>query len=185
MLSQIQPHFLYNSLSTIQILCQMDPTLAQEAMGHFIQYLRANMDSLNQKGSIPFEKELNHVKNYLYIEKLRFGRKLEVVYELEREAFTCPSLCLQTMVENAVKHGVCNKKGGGTVWIRSYETSQGICVEVEDNGVGFDPGQVPQDGQSHIGIINTRRRVKEVGGSLEIQSKIGEGTKVRILLPAK
>ena len=58
-------------------------------------------------------------------------------------------------------------------------------MEVEDNGVGFDPGQVPQDGQSHIGIINTRRRVKEVGGSLEIQSKIGEGTKVRILLPAK
>ncbi len=79
-------------MSTIQILCQMDPTLAQEAMGHFIQYLRANMDSLNQEGNIPFEKELNHVKNYLYIEKLRFGRKLEVVYELEREAFTCPSL---------------------------------------------------------------------------------------------
>ena len=185
MLSQIQPHFLYNSLSTIQILCQMDPALAQEAMGHFIQYLRANLDSLNQKDSIPFEQELNHVKNYLYIEKLRFGRKLEVGYELERKAFTCPSLCLQTMVENAVKHGVCNKKGGGTIWIRSYETSQGICVEVEDNGVGFDPGQVPQDGQSHIGIINTRRRVEDAGGSLEIQSKIGEGTKVRILLPAK
>lgn len=185
MLSQIQPHFLYNSLSTIQVLCQMDPALAQEAMGHFIQYLRANMDSLNQKGRISFEQELNHVKNYLYIEKLRFGRKLEVVYELSTEAFNCPPLCLQTMVENAVKHGVCNKKGGGTVWIRSYKTAVGVCVEVEDNGVGFDTEQVPEDGKSHIGIINTRRRVEEEGGRIEIRSRIGEGTIVRIFLSEK
>ncbi len=71
------------------------------------------------------------------------------------------------------------------MWIRSYETSQGICVEVEDNGVGFDPGQVPQDGQSHIGIINTRRRVRRWEEALIFKARSEKETKVRILLPAK
>lgn len=185
MLSQIQPHFLYNAIGTIRALCTKNPQEARTAMDHFAKYLRANMDSLNERWCIPFTKELEHVKSYLYIEKLRFGDRLEVEYDIQATDFVIPPLALQTMVENAVKHGLLPKKDGGTVKISTRENEDIFELVISDNGVGFDQTkQKPDDGRSHIGITNTRQRIMGMcNGSLNIGSLAGEGTTITILLP--
>lgn len=185
MLSQIQPHFLYNALGTIRALCVRDPKEARNAMDHFARYLRSNMDSLNEHWCIPFTKELEHVKSYLYIEKLRFEDMLNVEYDIQTMDFEIPPLALQTMVENAVKHGLLPKKDGGTLKISTFETDTCYEIVVADNGVGFDQSQKKaDDGRSHIGIANTRQRIMGMcNGSLNIGSKLGEGTTITITLP--
>ncbi|MBQ2581184.1 MAG: histidine kinase, partial [Ruminococcus sp.] len=115
MTSQIQPHFMYNALTSIAMMCQIDPETAQEATVTFAKYLRGNMDSLKQTKPVPFTIELEHLKKYLYIEKLRFGKKLNVEYDIQTTDFCIPMLSVQPLVENAVKHGVGMKKKGGTV----------------------------------------------------------------------
>ncbi len=184
MVSQIQPHFLYNSLSSIAMMCTIDPETAQEATVTFADYLRGNMDSLKQKTPVPFTKELEHLKKYLYIEKLRFGKKLNIVYDIQSDAFVLPQLSVQPLVENAVKHGISRKRGGGTLTIATRETEDSFEVIVSDDGNGFDTTEVKNDGRSHIGMDNVRRRIKEMcGGSVRIESKIGEGTVATVTLP--
>lgn len=128
---------------------------------------------------------MSHVKSYLYIEKLRFDELLNIKYEIETENFKCPSLLLQTMVENAVKHGICNKCDGGTVLIKTYETDDNYIIKVIDDGTGFDiNSNVDTDERNHIGIENTRNRLKEMcNGKLDIESEIEKGTKVTIEIP--
>ncbi len=184
MVSQIQPHFLYNSLSSIAMMCTIDPETAQEATVTFADYLRGNMDSLKQKTPVPFTKELEHLKKYLYIEKLRFGKKLNIVYDIQSDAFVLPQLSVQPLVENAVKHGISRKRGGGTLTIATRETEDSFEVIVSDDGNGFDTTEVKNDGRSYIGMDNVRRRIKEMcGGSVRIESKIGEGTVATVVLP--
>ena len=184
MVSQIQPHFLYNSLTSIAMMCTIDPETAQEATVTFADYLRGNMDSLKQKEPVPFSKELEHLKKYLYIEKLRFGKKLNVVYDIQTESFVLPQLSVQPLAENAVKHGISKKRGGGTLTISTRETDDSFKVIVSDDGKGFDVNEVKNDGRSHVGMDNVRRRLKEMcGGEVEIESKIGEGTVATVTLP--
>ena len=184
MVSQIQPHFLYNSLSSIAMMCTIDPETAQEATVTFADYLRGNMDSLKQKTPVPFSKELEHLKKYLYIEKLRFGKKLNIVYDIRTEDFVLPQLSIQPLAENAVKHGISKKRGGGTLTISTRETDKSFEVIVSDDGKGFDVNEVKNDGRSHIGMDNVRRRLKEMcGGEVKIESKIGEGTVATVILP--
>ena len=184
MVSQIQPHFLYNSLSSIAMMCTIDPETAQEATVTFADYLRGNMDSLKQKTPVPFTKELEHLKKYLYIEKLRFGKKLNIVYDIQTEDFVLPQLSVQPLVENAVKHGISKKRGGGTLTIATRETEDSFEVIVSDDGKGFDTNEVRNDGRSHIGMDNVRRRIKEMcGGTVKIESKIGDGTVATVILP--
>lgn len=185
MLSQIQPHFLYNALGTIRALCVRNPKEARSAMDHFAKYLRANMDSLNEHWCIPFTKELEHVKSYLYIEKLRFEDKLNIEYDIRTTDFMIPPLALQTMVENAVKHGLLPKEEGGTIKISAFETDTCFEVVVADDGVGFDQAVKTIDtGRSHIGVANTRQRIMGMcNGSLNIGSRSGEGTTITITLP--
>ena len=114
MVSQIRPHFMYNALSSIAMLCKIRPETAYEATIKFSDYLRGNMDSLKQTAPVPFRKELEHLEKYLYIEKLRFGKKLNVEYDIQAEGFEIPLLSIQPLVENAVKHGVGMKEDGGT-----------------------------------------------------------------------
>ena len=184
MVSQIQPHFLYNSLTSIAMLCTIDPETAQEATVTFADYLRGNMDSLKQKEPVPFSKELEHLKKYLYIEKLRFGKKLNVVYDIQTESFVLPQLSIQPLAENAVKHGISKKRGGGTLTISTRETDNAFQVIVSDDGKGFDVNKVKNDGRSHIGMDNVHMRLKEMcGGEVEISSKIDEGTVATVTLP--
>ncbi len=160
MASQIRPHFMYNALTSIAMMCQIDPEKAQEATVTFAKYLRGNMDSLKQTKPVPFETELEHLKKYLYIEKLN------IEYDIQATDFKLPMLSVQPLVENAVKHGVGMKKKGGTVTIISRETDSAFEVIVKDDGVGFDMNAPKKDdGRSHVGMENTRTRLKEMCGA--------------------
>lgn len=184
MLSQIQPHFLYNALNTIKYLTKKNPKSAETAIVKFSNYLRANMDSLTEKEPIPFKKELEHVENYIYIECLRFGDRLEVEYDIEYDDFLIPPLTIQPIAENAIKHGINQRVDGGTLKISTYKENNEIFVVVEDDGVGFDINQQKNDGRSHIGVNNIKTRLKEMmNARVEYSSAVGVGTKVTIIIP--
>lgn len=184
MLSQIQPHFMYNALNTIKYLTKKDQKAAETAIVKFSSYLRANMDSLTQKTPIPFKKEMEHVDNYISIERLRFGDRLNVEYDIEYDGFSIPALTIQPIAENAIKHGINQKVNGGTLKISSYEKDGYIIVSVEDDGVGFDVNEVKNDGCSHIGMNNIKSRLKEMlNAEVIIESAENEGTTVTIKIP--
>ncbi len=186
MLSQIQPHFLYNALAAIKALCAKDPETAREAITRFSKYLRGNMDSLSHEPLITFDRELAHMKNYLYIEELRFGDDVRVKYDITASRFLIPVLTIQPLVENAIRYGITQKEGGGTITISSAETGSGYLVKVSDDGVGFDPERVNNDDRSHVGIENTRKRLETLcGGSLSVISAVGGGTVVEIFIPKR
>ena len=184
MLSQIQPHFLYNALNTIKYLTKKDPKAAENAIVRFSGYLRANMDSLTQKEPIPFKKEMDHVENYVAIERLRFGDRLKVEYNIQYDNFNIPPLTIQPIAENAIKHGINQRVDGGTLKISSYEKDNTIFVIVEDNGVGFDVNEVKHDGRSHVGMNNIKNRLKEMlNAEVTVESTINEGSCVTIKIP--
>ena len=184
MLSQIQPHFLYNALNIIKYLTKKDPKKAEEAVVKFSSYLRANMDSLTQKEPISFVKELEHVRNYIDIEQLRFGERLNVEYDIDAIDFVIPPLTIQPVVENAIKYGVNQKPDGGTVKLSTYEDEDKFFVLVEDDGVGFDINQKKDDGRSHVGLANIKKRLETMlFADVEIKSVINQGTTVKITIP--
>lgn len=186
MLSQIQPHFLYNSLAAIQRLCQTDPKLAEETVVEFTKYLRSNIDALSLKITIPFKKELEHTKSYLAIEKKRFGDKINIVYDITADDFFLPALTLQPIAENAVRYGITKREQGGTVTISTHGDETGVKLTVADDGMGFDINEVKNDGRTHIGIENVRRRLEAMcGGTLDVQSRPGAGTTVTITIPRR
>lgn len=183
LISQIQPHFLYNALNTIQYLCVTDAEKAADTVGKFAKYLRGNMDSLSLKEPIEFEKEIDHLENYLAIEKLRFP-EISFVYDFETTKFKIPALTVQPLVENSIKYGVRGMEEDGEIKISTYETSDSYIVKVDDNGVGFDLNQKKDDGRSHVGMKNIVSRVERmVGGHVTIESAIGEGTHTTIVIP--
>lgn len=187
MLSQIQPHFLYNALATISHLCKRDPIEAQKAVQEFSAFLHTNMDSLKKREPVPFEQELNHVINYLYLEQRRFQARLRVVYEIQVSKFLIPPLTLQPLVENAVRHGILKKEEGGVITIRTLEDRDAYLVQVEDDGVGFEKSkQFPDLGEhAHLGIENVRSRLDSmVSGTLDIQSS-DQGTIVTLSIPKR
>lgn len=184
MLSQIQPHFLYNTLSAIAALCRLDPAKAEIVTLKFSDFMRGNLDSLSASHTIPFEQELRHTKTYLDIEQVRFGDRLTVKWNIGVTLFQLPTLTLQPIVENAVRCGVTQRESGGTVWISTAETDAAYTITVEDDGVGFDPMSPYTDGRIHIGIQNVRERLARMcGGTLVIASKPGDGTKAEISIP--
>jgi hypothetical protein len=185
MLSQIKPHFLYNTLGAIEELCDSDPATAKEAVIKFSEYLRGNMSALSAAGLIPFEQELSHSMLYLELEQYRFEDALKVIYDIRSTDFGIPALTLEPIVENAVRHGIRSKPGGrGTVVISSLQTPDGYEVNVQDDGPGFVPGVLPDDGRNHVGIQNVRERLRSVcGGELLIRSEQGLGTSVTIRIP--
>lgn len=186
MISQIQPHFLYNTLDSIYYLCRKDPEMAREAISRFSDYLRANLRSLAAEKPVPFETELNHVQNYLELERMSSDDTINFVVDAQTTAFMIPALSLQPLVENAVKHGLGGKSGGGTVRLSSREVPGFFEVEVADDGAGFDVNAVPDTSRPHVGIQNVRQRIESMcGGTLEITSELGVGTTATIRIPKK
>jgi len=184
MLSQIQPHFLFNALTTIKGLTMVDTDKACEAIDDFSSFLRGNIDSLSAHGLIPFTKELDHTKQYLALEQMRFGTRLSVVYSLQTTSFSIPPLTLQPIVENAVRYGITKKEDGGTVSIMTKQKNGNIEVIIFDDGIGFDPMKKKEDGRSHIGIQNVRDRIiMQCKGNLVITSTPGTGTVVVMTIP--
>ncbi|MBO4725686.1 MAG: histidine kinase, partial [Firmicutes bacterium] len=183
MMSQIQPHFLYNALNTIQYQCQVDGEQAAKTVESFSKYLRGNMDSLSQTEPIPLSQELKHLENYLAIERLRFP-DIQYVYKLKASDFGIPPLTIQPLVENSIRYGVRAMEEGGTITIESWEDEHNYYARVSDNGVGFDLNQKKNDGRSHVGMQNIKSRVQSMcGGHVEIESKIGAGTRSTIVIP--
>ncbi len=184
MLSQIQPHFLYNALCVIQDLCHDAAPEAEKATIAFSRFLRGNLDSLKADKPIPFLQELDHTKYYLTLEGMRFGQRLKVEYDIQADCFQVPAMSLQPIVENAVRYGVMKRETGGTVKICAAELEKNFVITVEDDGIGFDPGQKHDDGRTHIGIDNVRQRLREMcSGDLKIASMPSAGTIATILIP--
>lgn len=179
MVSQIQPHFIYNSLSAISTLIIIDPKKAQKALDDFTEYLRTNLSSLTETRLVPFEDELKHIKTFIELEKMRFDERLNVIYDIKVTDFNIPCLSIQPIVENAVKHGVLQKVSGGTVSLKTYEDDEFYFVEVEDDGIGFDINEVNFANNKHIGLSNIKYRIEKMGnGQISIYSEVDKGTKV-------
>ena len=182
MMSQIRPHFIYNTLGSIEQLCELDPPKAGELVHNFAKYLRGNFGELDNPKPILMSQEMEHVHHYISIENVRFP-DMTFTFEMNSNDFHIPALTIQPIVENAIKHGLMKLQKGGTIHVVSYETDAHYCVLVEDDGVGFDTS-VLLDERKHVGIRNIRGRLKAmVNGTLEIDSTVGVGTKVLIKIP--
>ena len=182
MMSQIRPHFIYNTLGSIEQLCEIDPQQAGELVHNFAKYLRGNFGELDNPKPILMSQEMEHVRHYINIEKVRFP-DMTFSFDMKSEDFSLPALTIQPIVENAIKHGLMKLQKGGSIHVISYETDTDYCISVEDDGVGFDTSKL-LDEKGHIGIRNIRDRLKVmVDGKLEIESTQGVGTKVLITIP--
>lgn len=181
MMSQIQPHFIYNSLTAILGLVDINPELAKESIVSFSDYLRVNLNALKQVTLIPFTEELEHSKVYLSFELLRF-KNINVEYDIDTMDFKIPALSVQPLLENAIKHGVSQTGHGGNVTLSVKEDVDNIFITVFDDGVGFDEYE-NKDGV-HVGLENVKKRLEDMcNASLEITSKKDAGTKATICLP--
>ena len=182
MMSQIRPHFIYNTLGSIEQLCILDPPKAGNLVHNFAKYLRGNFGELDNPKPILMSQEMEHVHHYISIENVRFP-DMTFTFEMNSDDFHIPALTVQPIVENAIKHGLMKLPNGGTIRVISYETDEEYCVSVVDDGVGFDTS-VEIDNRKHLGLRNIRERLKVmVGGTLEIESTVGVGTKVLIKIP--
>ena len=182
MMSQIRPHFIYNTLGSIEQLCEIDPKKAGELVHNFAKYLRGNFGELDNPRPIQMTQEMEHVHYYVSIERVRFP-DMTFTFEMNSVDFCLPALTIQPIVENAIKHGLMKREKGGSIRVVSYETDTHYCVTVDDDGMGFNTDVLLED-RSHMGIRNIRERLKAmVGGSVEIESTMGLGTKVLISIP--
>lgn len=181
LMSQIHPHFIYNTLGSIEQLCELDPPKAAKLVHDFSRYLRGNFSELDNAKLIRVSKELEHTEYYISIEKVRFP---DIEFETEMTCcdFCLPALTIQPIVENAVKHGILKREQGGTVKVKTYETDSSYFITVKDNGVGFDVIELQQ--KKHVGLRNIRSRLDAMcGGVLHIESIIGVGTKITVEIP--
>ncbi len=184
--SQINPHFLFNTLNSISSLVRRDPDSARQMIVKLSNILRR----LLRKGEsfVPLREEVEFLDDYLDIEVTRFGQdKLKVFKELEPASLDhlVPNMILQPLVENAVKHGFASKVDPGSIYIRSRNAGRRVVIEVEDDGVGMAATGTSSSGTG-IGILNVTERLQVVYGNaaeITIQSQPGRGTLVRVVLP--
>ena len=182
MMSQIRPHFIYNTLGSIEQLCDLDPKKAGELVHDFAKYLRGNFGELDNPKPILMSQEMDHVRHYISIENVRFP-DMSFTFEMNSDDFYIPALTVQPIVENAIKHGLMKLPKGGTIRVVSYETDNHYCISVIDDGVGFDTSLLI-DERAHVGLRNIRERLKVmVNGTMEIESTVGVGTKVLVKIP--
>ena len=181
LLGQVRPHFIYNALAAIQHI-EGNPPATKQAIADFANYLRGNLATLSGEELVAIGKELEHVHTYVELEKLRFGDKINVAFDVEDADFSLPPLSVQILVENAIKHGVTARYEGGNVWVRICHETDTHVIQVIDDGVGFDPAQ--KDEHNHVGLNSVKNRLEYfVSGTLTIESEMGKGTTVTIRIP--
>lgn len=179
MMSQIQPHFIYNALSSISTLITIDPEKAQKALDDFTEYLRMNLASLTQTSLVPFKDELKHIETYIALEKMRFKDRINIIFDIQVQDFDIPPLSIQPIVENALKHGILKKIEGGTLKFSTHQNDEAYIVIVEDDGVGFNMNDVNFTNNTHFGINNIKQRLNTMcKADMEIISEVNKGTKV-------
>jgi two-component system, sensor histidine kinase ChiS len=184
--AQIQPHFIFNALNAVTALSDINLDKMRNLLDEFSNFLRNKFEFQNMDRLVPIEEELSLVRSYLYIEKVRFEERLQVIWETDDCGdIKVPFLTIQPLVENAIRHGIMKRNRGGTILIRIsvYETHAEITVE--DDGDGIDEVQLQRilerkaDSRSGVGLINTDLRLKRhFGTGLHITSTLGTGTKV-------
>ena len=180
-LSQIQPHFLFNSMAVVMDLCDTNPQEAKAALQELSDYLHFKITAMSSSYLVSFDEDIEFVQNYLKLEKRRFGDRLTVEYDIQATDFRIPLLTLQPLVENAVRHGISKRPEGGTIRITTRELEDCYSILLEDNGVGFDTTKAPDDSREHVGLSNVRTRLVALcRGSLTVHSVPGEGTTVEI-----
>ena len=183
---QMQPHFLFNTLSSIEALCQTDAQAAAESLENLSGYLRGNLDALASEAPIPFDDELRHIRQYIALELADPSRQFRFDYELDVRDFKIPALSIQPIVENAVKHGaLTHRDGTGRVLLSTETFGETIRVTVTDNGLHNAALTEAQRESRGIGIESTRKRLSALcGGSLQIFPD-ETGTRAVILIPKK
>jgi two-component system, LytTR family, sensor kinase len=184
--SQINPHFLFNTLTSISSLIRSQPETARTVINKLSGLLRRLMRS--QEHFVTLREELESIDEYLDIEVVRFGPKLRVRKDIAPETMdvVVPSMILQPLVENSIKHGLSRKIGTGTITIRSSRDNARVTIEVEDDGMGFLLERLEQPMTSGIGLANVRERLRVIYGAtyqLALESEPGKGTCARIEIP--
>lgn len=189
--AQIQPHFLYNTLNTIAALSEEDPEKMVKLINEFGNYLNASFTTRNLKKLVPLKNELDLVRSYVFIEEERFGDRLEVEWKLAVDVnVLVPPFAIQTLVENAINHGVLRLPHGGTVKISVNEKDGSVVVSIADDGVGMEQEKVwellekTERRSKGIGLLNTDKRLQQLfGKGLTITSEPGVGTTVSFTVP--
>jgi len=191
--AQISPHFIYNALTAIASFVRTDPELARELILEFAEFTRYSFRAHGEFTTLA--EELRSIDRYLTIERARFGERLQVRLQIAPEVLPVglPFLCLQPLVENAVRHGLSRKPGVGTVSIEARDAGAECHITVEDDGVGMDPvvlhGRDSEDGtdaEQHVGLSNVDDRLRSVFGEpfgLVVETAPGAGTKVSMRIP--
>jgi two-component system LytT family sensor kinase len=185
--SQINPHFLFNTLNTVSSLIRFDPDAARGVVLKLSNILRRLLRK--HETFVPLREELQFIDDYLDIEVARFGRdNLEIVKHVDDEALEAfvPSMLLQPIVENCLKHGLAPKIDGGKIQLRTVNRDGRLRIEIEDNGVGISEEKMPHVYVEGIGLSNVRERLRVLYGTdfrLEIDSRPGTGTVIRIDIP--
>ena len=180
--SQINPHFLFNVLNTMTSLIRTNPEKAREVTIDLSNYLRYNLD--NNVKSIELIKELNQVDTYIKIEKVRFGDKLNIIYDVDESLynFQIPSLIIQPLVENSIKHGILKKRDNGCVKIIIKKIDKDIEVTIEDDGIGIEQSiidNLDKQIKENIGLKNVHQRLKLLYGEGLNIKKLNQGTRIK------
>ncbi|MEO8025248.1 MAG: histidine kinase [Bryobacteraceae bacterium] len=185
---QINPHFLFNTLNTVASLIRLNPEQARQVVYKLSNILRRLLRQ--QENLTPLREELSFIDDYLSIEKTRFGDKLQIVKEVEADTLDhlVPSMLLQPIVENSIRHGLSNKIDGGTIHLRASLSGGRVLIVVQDDGVGIPESKLATLFEQGIGVSNVNERLKVLYGEtyrMWIDSKPGEGTTTGIEIPAK
>lgn len=182
MMSQIRSHFVFNILNAISGMCKYDPEKADEVIVRFAHFLRNNIDIMEDDRMLPFTTELQHLEDYVVLEQVRFGDRLNYETDIQVTGFMIPPMILQPIVENAIKHGITKKQTGGTIVLSTWEENGSVKIRVDDDGVGFEMRELEKE--KSVGLKNIQFRLRHlVHGTLEISSEPGKGTSVLVSIP--
>jgi len=185
--SQINPHFLFNTLNTVTALIRVDPDTARGVVLKLSNILRRLLRK--HETFVPLREELSFIDDYLDIEVARFGEdNLDIVKEIDERTLDTfiPSMLLQPIVENSLKHGLAPKLEGGRIYLRTSNSNGRLHIEIEDNGVGISEEKMPHVYVEGIGLSNVRERLRVLYGAdfnLDINSHEGRGTRIKIDVP--
>lgn len=187
--SQMQPHFLYNALSSIREIILEDPQYASDLICDFTIYLRACVNTMQNNNLVSMEQEIKSINAYVNIEKMRMGERLQVEFDLQAEEFEIVPLSIQPLVENAIRHGIYRRgRKGGTVSIKTETLTQYHVIKVEDDGVGFDYQKIREEVANGVrdstGLDNVILRLsKQLQAEVIIQSECEVGTTITVKIP--
>ena len=183
-MSQIRTHFVFNVLNAISGMCKYDPEKADATVVRFARYLRNNIDIMSNDQPVPFEVALQYLEDYVVLEQIRFGDKIEFETQIGVDDFRLPPLILQPLVENSIKHGLTHRSEGGKVILSTWEDDKNIYITIADNGIGTDAAAAER--QQGVGLKNVRFRLEHMmNGTLKMDSSPETGTTVTLTIPQK